>query len=494
MNPPGQVGCKCHDASAAAPSLDLRIVDELVQRHGPKPDAVLPILQDLQGFYGYLPESALKRVCEISEITPASITGVSSFYDMFRHAPVGKHIVRVCRGTACHVNGAERVEDALRRELKIPPGQDTDPDGRYTVEQVACLGCCTLAPVVRIENSTFGYVKAEGVRKLIDEFNERKLNGAAQRSTEDLPGASLQGGQQLNPGGEIRIGLGSCCIAKGSDAVYHALQDAVAQSQAPVTVKRVGCVGMCHRTPLIEVKAPGKKEVLYTGLDEFQARNLVRRHFRSASLAKRASNWLSRALDSVLLEEPEGALRKAELDRREPSVSSFLDKQVHIATEGFGRVDPLNLDEYVAGGGFASLARCLGSSLDSSGNQLLPFFSPPCEGAQAKQPCWIAPDQLPEIMERSGLRGRGGAGFPTGAKWQLARDQESDEKYVICNGDEGDPGAFMDRMLLESFPFRVIEGLAIAAVAIGAHEAIFYIRHEYPLAIKRVMAAIKLCR
>lgn len=99
-------------------------------------------------------------------------------------------------------------------------------------------------------------------------------------------------------------------------------------------------------------------------------------------------------------------------------------------------------------------------------------------------------EEIVSAIERSGLRGRGGAGFPTGQKWRVVSQQDSDTKYVICNGDEGDPGAFMDRMILESFPFRVIEGLAIAAVAVGAHEGIFYIRHEYPLAVKRIRAAI----
>jgi len=106
----------------------------------------------------------------------------------------------------------------------------------------------------------------------------------------------------------------------------------------------------------------------------------------------------------------------------------------------------------------------------------------------------LSAEQIIETIEGSGLRGRGGAGFPTGPKWRLARQQPGETKYLICNGDEGDPGAFMDRMLLESFPFRIIEGLAIAAVAVGAHEGIFYIRHEYPLAVKRVRAAIKLCQ
>jgi NADH-quinone oxidoreductase subunit F len=144
----------------------------------------------------------------------------------------------------------------------------------------------------------------------------------------------------------------------------------------------------------------------------------------------------------------------------------FLDRQVHVATEHFGELDPLDLDEYLAHDGFVALRRCLED---------------------------LSPEQIVETMERSGLRGRGGAGFPTGQKWRLVRAQPGDTKYVICNGDEGDPGAFMDRVVLESFPFRVIEGLAIAALAVGAHDCIFYIRHEYPNALRRVRAALAEC-
>lgn len=111
-------------------------------------------------------------------------------------------------------------------------------------------------------------------------------------------------------------------------------------------------------------------------------------------------------------------------------------------------------------------------------------------GAPGQKP--LTPEEIISLIEQSGLRGRGGAGFPTGPKWRVARAQPGENKYVICNGDEGDPGAFMDRMILESYPYRVIEGLAIAAIAIGAHDGVFYIRHEYPLAVKRVRAAIKL--
>lgn len=483
-------------------SLDLHFIDETVHRYGRGRDAVIPILQALQDHYGYLPAEGLTRVCATTEITPATITGVASFYDMFRHKPVGKHIVRVCRGTACHVTGAERVEDALRRHLRIAPGQDTDANNEYTVEQVACLGCCTLAPVVRIEEKTFGHIAAEKVGQMLSEFEVYNERGAAAPSTEELAHRKA-GGAQIN------IGLGSCCMAKGSDHLYEALRDSVARTGADVTVKRVGCVGMCHRTPMIEVVESGKSSAFYAGLEATDARDLVLRHFRARGLFGSVQRLWMRTMDSLLVEsdEVEHKMTTAEMKVSEPEVSAFLGRQVHIATEQFGKVDPLDLEEYVAYGGFQALARCLGTqSLDAdldsattagNGNDPAHAASVPAAGKHAPpfsgQPP-LAPEQIIDVIERSGLRGRGGAGFPTATKWKLARKQGSETKYIICNGDEGDPGAFMDRMLLESFPYRIIEGLAIAAVAIGAHDAIFYIRHEYPLAVKRVRAAIKLCQ
>ena len=139
---------------------------------------------------------------------------------------------------------------------------------------------------------------------------------------------------------------------------------------------------------------------------------------------------------------------------REPDVAAFFGPQIHIATEHFGSSDPLDLDEYLARGGFTALARCLEK---------------------------MQPAEVVEEVRQSGLRGRGGAGFPTGVKWGIVRQAAGPPKYVICNGDEGDPGAFMDRMLMESFPYRIIEGMSIAAYAVGATKAIVYVRAEYPL-------------
>lgn len=458
--------------------IDLGFVDESIARIGGAPDAVIPLLQALQDHYGYLPEPGLERICKTTRITPAAIAGVASFYDMFRHKPVGKNIIRVCRGTACHVTGADRVEDALRRHLHVRKGEDTDPAGDFTIEPVACLGCCTLAPVVKIEENTFGHVAAEKVGTMLADFAEKHAQGHKRPSTEDLA-KTRQGVPQIN------IGLGSCCMAKGSDHLYQALRDTVAETGAEVEIKRVGCVGMCHRTPLIEVIDPGRKSSFYAGLGPADARDLVLRHFRSRRWKQQLSRFWTGLLDTLLLEANAEKVPQSELRLAEPEVAAFLGKQVHIATEQFGKVDPLDLDEYLGHGGFQALARCLGTQIGTSEGK------PNGHGPDSSP---LSPEQIISTVERSGLRGRGGAGFATAAKWKLGRQQTASTKYVICNGDEGDPGAFMDRMLLESFPYRIIEGLAIAAVAVGAHEGIFYIRHEYPLAVKRIRAAIKLCK
>ncbi len=140
----------------AAPEFDISFVDRLVAQEGRTTDAAIPILHAIQAHYRYLPDEALLRVCELTEITPAQIAGTSSFYKRFRQSPVGDHIVRVCHGTACHVAGARQITDELRRRLAIPEGGDTDPTRAFTIEEVACLGCCSLAPVMMVDEHTAG--------------------------------------------------------------------------------------------------------------------------------------------------------------------------------------------------------------------------------------------------------------------------------------------------------------------------------------------------
>jgi len=136
--------------------IDLSFVDAIVAKEGRDHEAAVPILQAIQAHYGHLPDEALRRVCELTEIEPAQITGVSAFYARFRRSPVGKHVVKVCHGTACHVAGTRQITEEIRRHLKIAPEEDTDPERLFTVDRVACLGCCSLAPVMMIDEETVG--------------------------------------------------------------------------------------------------------------------------------------------------------------------------------------------------------------------------------------------------------------------------------------------------------------------------------------------------
>jgi NADH-quinone oxidoreductase subunit F len=250
---------------------------------------------------------------------------------------------------------------------------------------------------------------------------------------------------------EFRVGLASCGVANGARPVHEALEAAVREA-GQGRARAVGCGGMCHREPLVEVTDGNTSRAVYTHVTPELVPRLVRRHLRPKGLLTRA-RWAA-----VRLADPgngDSGLREAG--------AGGADSAPRIVLENCGQVDPLSLDDALAHGAYEGLRTCLES---------------------------LTPEAVVEMISASGLRGRGGAGFPTGRKWSLARAQPA-PKYVICNGDEGDPGAFMDRLVLESDPHRVVEGLAIAAWAMGAEEGIFYIRAEYPQAVRRVREAIR---
>ena len=150
--------------------IDLAVVDETVAALGRARDSLIPILNALQEHYRWLPEPALRRVCEISEITPADIAGVSTFYSRFRHKPAGRHLISVCHGTACHVKGAPLVTEAVRRALHLTGDEDTTEDELFSLRGVDCLGCCTLAPVVQIDGVTYGHITPAGVGNMLEDF------------------------------------------------------------------------------------------------------------------------------------------------------------------------------------------------------------------------------------------------------------------------------------------------------------------------------------
>jgi NADH:ubiquinone oxidoreductase subunit E len=152
--------------------LDLTYIDDLVAQHGRTKENAIALLQAIQIHYRYLPDEALRRLCDLTEITPAQLAGTSSFYGQFRRTPAGKHIVRVCHGTACHVAGARQITDELRRYLAIPEGADTDPARLFTLDEVACLGCCSLAPVLIVDGHTAGRLTPSGASAALAHFEE----------------------------------------------------------------------------------------------------------------------------------------------------------------------------------------------------------------------------------------------------------------------------------------------------------------------------------
>ena len=224
------------------------------------------------------------------------------------------------------------------------------------------------------------------------------------------------------------------CLAIGSGQVLEALADRVTEAGLDhVAVKRVGCLGLCAAGPLVEVTPPGE-------------------------LFERVSP------DDT--DEVVGALRDVTAAATPaPGGAPFFTRQVRVVTENSGRIDPEDLDDYLAVGGYKALRSALTS---------------------------MTPAEVIDQVVRSGLRGRGGAGYPTGLKWATVAKAPGAPKYVICNADEGDPGAFMDRSVLESDPHRVLEGMAVAGYAVGAARGYVYCRAEYPLATARLRTAIRL--
>ena len=235
----------------------------------------------------------------------------------------------------------------------------------------------------------------------------------------------------------IVIGEGSCGIAAGAQKVRSALEALITEP-----IGSTGCIGMCYLEPIVD---------LYEGKD------LVRRLVR---VSDKDAEAIAEAVKT-------GDLSKVDSITITPDDEEFLNKQTRIALRHCGLIDPNSLEDYIAADGYAGLKKVLTS---------------------------MTPEQVIEEIKISGLAGRGGAGFPTWFKWNAARQSQSEAKYMICNADEGDPGAFMDRAVIESDPHNLIEGMLIGAYAIGATEMIVYVRAEYPLAIRNLQHAMKQAR
>jgi NADH:ubiquinone oxidoreductase subunit F (NADH-binding)/Pyruvate/2-oxoacid:ferredoxin oxidoreductase delta subunit len=249
----------------------------------------------------------------------------------------------------------------------------------------------------------------------------------------------------------VFVGAGTCGLGAGAGKTLAALRDHIQERGLDVDVVEVGCIGLCAAEPMVDIQLPGRARVSFQKITRDRVGDLV-----DAVLAGTIPP------DAVLGQHRSGVLEPW------PDVP-FLDEHPFFAPQtrrvlaNCGVIDASRIDEYIARGGYAALSRTLHD---------------------------LTPQETCDEVEASGLRGRGGGGFPTGKKWKFALGTPAERKYLVCNADEGDPGAFMDRAVIEGDPHRLVEGMAIAAYAIGASKAYVYIRAEYPLAIERLRCAI----
>ena len=249
----------------------------------------------------------------------------------------------------------------------------------------------------------------------------------------------------------IFVGAGTCGLGAGAGKTLEAVKSWLAKNNKDAEVLEVGCIGICIKEPLLDVQIPGKARISFgdvTGdkvdniLNMVFTGNIPEEHVLGQFSSKDSSSWK---------------------DVPEFFNSSFFKVQTRRVLANCGEINPVHIEEYIARGGYLGLAKTLKSR---------------------------TPAEACGMVETSGLRGRGGGGFPTGKKWRFALEAPGDKKYLICNADEGDPGAFMDRAVIEGDPHRLLEGMMLGAYSIGATKAYIYIRAEYPLAIKRLEWAI----
>ncbi len=413
---------------------------------------LLPRLNDIQRHFGYLPLPELTALAAETGASMAAVTSAATFYSGFRTKPAGKHLVRVCIGAACHVKGAEKVHDAFRRELAIAGDDDTSADRLFTVTKVACLGCCMLAVAVQIDDHIFGWVEPATVPDVIRDFLHAKadeLAAADSRHATTVPASASA---------EARVCRCSSCRAAGAEEVWRNLRREAGRHGLPAHVREVSCTGKSYRAPEVTILSAGHC-FHYPNVQPDTVARLLQEHFTpQGALAK--LRWRAAAVVDAIYTGASACLCQS------PTLAPDRGDGLLIATERGGESSPLDLEDYRRSGGFAALD----TALDAS------------------------PEAILAQLDAARLRGRGGAGFPTARKWRLAMETTAPRKTVVCNADEGDPGAFMDRMILESFPFRVLEGILIAARVIAAQAAVIYIREEYSQAVDTLMKAIDLCR
>ncbi len=444
-----------------------------------QPNQLIPLLQYCQGQRGYISKATVTQIADYLNVSEALVYGVASFYTQFRFVKPGDHQVRICLGTACHVQGGVSLSEEIQKIIGISPGE-ISRDQKFEFHEVACLGCCAQAPVVEIDGKIHGMMTRKKLTKvfagLADREGQRKHSPGSTAC--DLPSPALEprparhGMNQFTSSRQqaldkwdsqishsdipvIYLGTASCGIAAGALELLETVQQTVAELGQPVRIVQVGCIGPCYLEPIMDIAMPKAPRVCYTNVYAQKAKQILKDCLIEGKLLRQmaAGHFGDKSFSLKT-----GIPRFFDLPMLKP--------QVRVILKNCGYIDPEDGDHYLANDGYLGFLKVLEKG----------------------------PGYALNALKESGLRGRGGAGFPTFKKWELCRAAQGDHKYVVCNADEGDPGAFMNRALIESDPHAVLEGILIAGYAVGATQGIIYVRAEYPLAVKRLKKAIRQMR
>ena len=404
-------------------------VEHAIAVHARRPGPLIELLHAVQDMLGHIPEAAVPRMADALNLSRAEVHGVISYYPHFRSTPAGRHVLQVCRAEACQSRGADALLAHAGQALGCTlHGHGTSADGAVTLEPVYCLGLCASSPAVMLDGQPHAHVTVNGLDALIAQCRQPGQAGEPVA----LP---AHAGAGAGPGVRVYVPRDAAALAVGADAVAGALQRECAARGLQVQIVRNGSRGLLWLETLVEVETP-EGRVAYGPVTADAVPGLL-----DAGMLQGRSHALCHGLTEAI---------------------PYLARQERLTFARAGVTDPLSLADYAAHGGWKGLERAAG----------------------------LAPAAIVQEVLDSGLRGRGGAAFPAGIKWKTVAAAAGPQKYIACNADEGDSGTFADRLLMEGDPYCLIEGMAIAGLAVGATQGLVYVRSEYPHAIATLREAI----
>ena len=435
-------------------------IQQIVKKWNNDPEYVIEMMQDVQESFRHIPKTAIDEITKLTGVPKAYLYHIATFYKTFSLEEKGEHIIQVCMGTACHVKGADNIIDSFERVLNIKAGQKT-PDNKFSLEAVRCLGACGIAPVVKIGEEIFGNVQAKDVEKILRDYSSAKKkqeggNGKFTTKTfhkiknDELEKIAKKVNSDLKKyKGLILVCTSTGCISSNGNKILDKFNEVLKAKSLTnhYLVVETGCIGLCAKGPVAVIQPEG---IFYHSLQKDDIEEIVENHLINSTPVKR-----------LLYKNIETGNTVEKINK-----IPFYSKQQLIALRNRGVIDPQNINHYIARNGYQAFRTVLGR---------------------------MSAEEVINEVTASGIRGRGGGGFPAGVKWESGRKaaaKRNEVIYVVCNADEGDPGAFMDAYIMESDPHSVIEGMLIGAYAVGAEDGYIYIRQEYPRATARLEKAL----